>query len=155
MRFWSLHKRDAKGNCRQVGDHKIWTFLDDSRNGRFLHCTISRVDTWFSCSNWKLSNFVWLSGYRDEEESSNAINLGRPFLATASAIMDWPNMKISFTNIDKNIFYKAILAFQIAKQSPRRWWNQCTAKRRHLEQLRVESNESKGNTISLAHSSEA
>ncbi|KAL1194418.1 hypothetical protein V5N11_010330 [Cardamine amara subsp. amara] len=34
--------------------------------------------------------------------------LGRPFLATAGALVDLPNTRITFSNIDKNIFYNAI-----------------------------------------------
>lgn len=30
---------------------------------------------------------------------------GRSFLATTEAIMDWPNVRISFANIDKKTFY--------------------------------------------------
>ncbi|CAA7051410.1 unnamed protein product [Microthlaspi erraticum] len=33
--------------------------------------------------------------------------LGRLFLATARAIMDWPNRRISLANVDKDTFYKA------------------------------------------------
>lgn len=44
---------------------------------------------------------------------------GRPFLATAGAVMDWPNMRISFDNIDRNIFYQVVPVSQAAKQGPR------------------------------------
>ncbi|CAA7060202.1 unnamed protein product [Microthlaspi erraticum] len=33
--------------------------------------------------------------------------LGRSFLATAGAIMDWPNRRISLANVDKDTFYDA------------------------------------------------
>ncbi|CAA7038921.1 unnamed protein product [Microthlaspi erraticum] len=32
---------------------------------------------------------------------------GRSFLATAGAIMDWPNRRISLANVDKDTFYDA------------------------------------------------
>ncbi|CAA7045994.1 unnamed protein product [Microthlaspi erraticum] len=34
--------------------------------------------------------------------------LGRPFLATAGAVMDLPNRRMSLTNVDKTVFYKTI-----------------------------------------------
>ncbi|CAA7045596.1 unnamed protein product [Microthlaspi erraticum] len=34
--------------------------------------------------------------------------LGRPFLATAGAIMDLPNKQISLANVDKTVFYPTI-----------------------------------------------
>ncbi|CAA7035529.1 unnamed protein product [Microthlaspi erraticum] len=34
--------------------------------------------------------------------------LGRPFLATAGAVMDFPNRRISLANVDKTVFYKTI-----------------------------------------------
>lgn len=45
--------------------------------------------------------------------------LEKPFLATARAFIDWPNMRNSFANIDKNIFYQAVPAPQVAKQVPK------------------------------------
>ncbi|CAA7016804.1 unnamed protein product [Microthlaspi erraticum] len=34
--------------------------------------------------------------------------LGRPFLATAGAVMDLPNRRMSLANVDKTVFYKTI-----------------------------------------------
>lgn len=43
--------------------------------------------------------------------------LGRSFLATTGAIMDWPNRRIYLAKIDKTIIYPAILPFSASKQS--------------------------------------
>ncbi|KAF8114438.1 hypothetical protein N665_0037s0015 [Sinapis alba] len=42
------------------------------------------------------------------EDSVIPLVLGRPFMATVSAIIDLPNKRVSFVNVDKKIFYKAI-----------------------------------------------
>ncbi|KAF8083350.1 hypothetical protein N665_0579s0001 [Sinapis alba] len=42
------------------------------------------------------------------EDSVIPLVLGRPFMATVGAIIDLPNKRVSFINIDKKVFYKAI-----------------------------------------------
>ncbi|XP_024010313.1 uncharacterized protein LOC112085339 [Eutrema salsugineum] len=42
------------------------------------------------------------------EGSEMPLILGRPFMATVGAIIDMPSKRISFSNIDKKVFYKAI-----------------------------------------------
>ncbi|KAF8080322.1 hypothetical protein N665_0956s0003 [Sinapis alba] len=42
------------------------------------------------------------------EDSVIPLVLGRPFMATVGAIIDLPNKRVSFVNIDKKVFYKAI-----------------------------------------------
>ncbi|CAA7021391.1 unnamed protein product [Microthlaspi erraticum] len=43
-----------------------------------------------------------------KEGSDTPLILGRPFLATAGAIMDLPNGRISLANVDKTVFYPTI-----------------------------------------------
>ncbi|KAL1218019.1 hypothetical protein V5N11_012218 [Cardamine amara subsp. amara] len=42
------------------------------------------------------------------ERSNTPLILGRPFMATVGAVIDTPSKRISFSYIDKEIFYKAI-----------------------------------------------
>lgn len=49
--------------------------------------------------------------------SDMPIILGRSFLATAGAIMDWPNRRISLANVNKSVFYDAVPVFTSTKYS--------------------------------------
>ncbi|XP_010462812.1 PREDICTED: uncharacterized protein LOC104743423 [Camelina sativa] len=44
------------------------------------------------------------------EGSEIPLILGRPFLATVGAVVDLPNKRINFSNIDDKVFYNAIIA---------------------------------------------
>ncbi|MBW1279405.1 hypothetical protein KYD79_26870, partial [Escherichia coli] len=49
------------------------------------------------------------------EDPGIPLILGRPFLATVGAVVDLPNRRVSFSNIDKQVFYKAIPTNEAAK----------------------------------------
>ncbi|CAA7045891.1 unnamed protein product [Microthlaspi erraticum] len=68
----------------------------------------TQVNSLFPVKDWRYQDPGGFHVMNIKGGCDTPLILGRPFLATAGAVMDLPNRRMSLANVDKTVFYKTI-----------------------------------------------